>query len=939
MSREVRNSLEDYLRTTFGLVDEEAERSLFEFLKGDRGMFRGPYVEVSRPYQRAGAEEATGDLSVTPDFTPYRHQAEAWRRLSSVDRQPRDTLVSTGTGSGKTEAFIYPILDHCWRHRDEEGVKALILYPMNALAGDQARRIAGILWDDERLRGEVSAGLYIGDDGGHATSGEEHLCDQRGALREEPPDVLLTNYRMLDFLLMRPRDRKVWRHNGPETLQYLVLDELHTYDGAQATDVACLLRRLAARLEAPEDHICGIGTSATMGAGSAAARAELRRFAGDVFGGEFEDGAIVTSTRVDALEVEWGGSRLSAPPPWQRDDWDPEVLDPDRYADVGAYIERQASLWFGLEGADPVRIGRLLAASESVRKLTAAACDGPTSIEEICRVFREGDANGHRGGTARATGTDLAFGALAEETQRLAIRSLLALISFAERPDGNPLMQVRVESWTRELRRLVGRVPGEGETPEFDWEDRAGDREGLWLPGVYCRDCGEFGFAVTVAEESGSGMDLETDPRAIGRAWLNQSRDAAMLRPGSDDDRLDLDYVCPACPKIAHGPECEICGTETLPARMWTADDASDSSSKRFTGRCPSCDADDALTILASRAATLTSVAVSQIFQSSFNEDRKLLAFTDSVQDASHRAGFLGGRTFRFTMRRAIQGALEASDREGVSLEELGDAIWSYWEGEAESAAQLAGTLMPPDLEWIESWQSFVDALPDEDDEEIPAPPDRLVEDLRERLSWETTMEYGLRSRVGRTLELTGCSTAAPDREAMREAADALTLELTEEEPVPGAANLEIGEVEVFLAGLLERLRTRGGIHHPMLRGFVGAGGERFMLSRKKQPLMSPFGPHSVLPRFLDEHHDPPTFDAVFSGPDKATWYRDWAERSMRLDPGLRGINDVYRAAIRHLADAGLLRSTSVERSGKSRDVWGLAPEALRVYADVETMT
>lgn len=951
VSREVRNSLEDYLRTTFGLADERVEETLFEFLTGDEGMFSGPYVEVSRPFERAAVDAAVGGLTVTPEFTPYRHQAEAWRRLSSVDGAPRNTLVSTGTGSGKTEAFIYPILDHCWRHRNDDGVKSLILYPMNALAGDQARRIAEILWNDERLNGTVTAGLYIGDDGKHSTCGEEHLCDRRDAIREEPPDVLLTNYRMLDFLLMRPRDRKVWRHNVPETLQYLALDELHTYDGAQATDVACLIRRLAARLDAPEDHICGIGTSATMGASSREARAELRRFAEDVFGGEFEEGAIVTSTRVDSLEVEGDGSGLSAPPPWQRDDWEPEALDPDRFESLEAYVDRQASLWFGTDGADPVRLGQMLAQSESVRKLTAAASDGPTSIEQICRVFREGrDALGTREGkdALPTVQGDSAFADLPDDTQRLAVRSLLALVSFAERPDGTPLMQVRVESWTRELRRLVGRVPAEDETPEFDWEDRAGDREGLWLPGVYCRDCGEFGYAVAQADDSGNTTELATDPRGIGRAWLNQSRHAAMLRPGPDRDGRFPEYVCPACPRMTSFPECEICDTETLPAQLWTATDASDSSSKRFTGRCPSCDTDDALTILASRAATLTSVAVSQIFQSSFNEDRKLLAFTDSVQDASHRAGFLGGRTFRFTMRRAIQGALEALEPEGkealrtdggVPLDELGDAIWEYWEGEVGSAAELAGVLMPPDLEWIESWQSFVDSLPDEPDQKVPAPPERLVDDLRDRLSWETTMEYGLRSRVGRTLELTGCSTAAPDRDALREAADALTVELTEEEPVPGAANLDMNEVEVFLAGLIERQRTRGGIHHPMLGGFIRAGGERFMLSRKKQPLMSPFGRHSVLPRFLDEHRDPPTFDAFLSGADKATWYRDWAERSMRLDPGLRGINDVYRDAVRHLEEVGLLRASSVDRSGKSRNVWGLAPEQLRVFTDVESVT
>ena len=162
----------------------------------------------------------------------------------------RSTVVATGTGSGKTECFLYPILDYCRQRAGRKGIKAILIYPMNALATDQARRIAEIVHATPALRGRVTAGLYVGqaEQSSHIGMGPEHVVTDRAMLREHPPDILLTNYKMLDFLLIRPQDHRLWRHNEPATLRYLVVDELHTFDGAQGTDLACLIRRLRARL-------------------------------------------------------------------------------------------------------------------------------------------------------------------------------------------------------------------------------------------------------------------------------------------------------------------------------------------------------------------------------------------------------------------------------------------------------------------------------------------------------------------------------------------------------------------------------------------------------------------------------------------------------------------------------------------------------------------
>ena len=185
VARELREALVEYLATTFALSDDETRAALAAFLTDpDDGIFRGPYLRIRTPFREAG-DGWKCPLDWLPDgFRPYLHQARAFERLSSRGGEPLPTLVTTGTGSGKTEAFLYPILDHCIREheRGQHGIKALLLYPMNALASDQARRLAGLLDNDSRLAG-ITAGIYIGEQGGHAMPGPDHLVGDREVLR------------------------------------------------------------------------------------------------------------------------------------------------------------------------------------------------------------------------------------------------------------------------------------------------------------------------------------------------------------------------------------------------------------------------------------------------------------------------------------------------------------------------------------------------------------------------------------------------------------------------------------------------------------------------------------------------------------------------------------------------------------------------------------
>lgn len=323
-SQHLYKGISEYLTTSFSLAEPHTAARLRGFLQDpDHGVFYGPYVRTRLPYAPATNWQDT--LGWLPrGFVPYDHQARAFARLASQDatgraHTPQPTLIVTGTGSGKTESFLYPILDHARRAAalGKQGVKALILYPMNALAADQANRLAGLIagTDDPRLGG-VRAGIYTGDSAtGSATTVSAHsLITDQDTLRKNPPDILLTNYKMLDQLLLRPADRGIWKASA-HSLQYLVLDEFHTYDGAQGTDVALLLRRLGLMLAdirgqkitsgaAPLGAITPVATSATLG--NDADPSAMLTFAATVFGRTFGPEAIITERLLDV--PQWQGA-------------------------------------------------------------------------------------------------------------------------------------------------------------------------------------------------------------------------------------------------------------------------------------------------------------------------------------------------------------------------------------------------------------------------------------------------------------------------------------------------------------------------------------------------------------------------------------------------------------------------------------------------------
>jgi ATP-dependent helicase YprA (DUF1998 family) len=300
-----------YLKTVFPLRDKLLREQYHAALDKSEAITRGPLLEAQPPFVLGNSLADLIDEGVlSPEFRRldsdslplarplYRHQERALRR---VVQDQRNIVVATGTGSGKTESFLLPVLDHLVRELhagtlDRPGVRALLLYPMNALANDQRKRLRQVL----AAFPEITFGRYTGETPDARNKalelfraqhpGEPILPNEllsREEMRDRPPHLLLTNYAMLEYLLLRPRDSEFFDGETATSWRFLVLDEAHIYDGATGIEMAMLLRRLKNRIGvcSPEPMRC-IATSATIGRGRADYRA-VANFASALFGEPF----------------------------------------------------------------------------------------------------------------------------------------------------------------------------------------------------------------------------------------------------------------------------------------------------------------------------------------------------------------------------------------------------------------------------------------------------------------------------------------------------------------------------------------------------------------------------------------------------------------------------------------------------------------------------
>lgn len=249
--------------------------------------------------------ESAKEYRFPADTKPYRHQLEAWSALLGPGYQ--SVVVTSGTGSGKTECFMVPVLSSIAQSKagGNGGVQAIFLYPLNALIQSQRERLRA--WTGPFGR-DIRFCLYNGNTPEEAKADKyrdaPNEVHDRSTLRDSPPEILVTNPTMLEYMLVRAQDAPILEKSQGK-LRWIVLDEAHNYIGSQAAELALLLRRVLHAFGTSADKVHFVATSATIGAGDEAARQHLREFLSSLAG--------VSSDRVMVVYGERAIPVLEAP--------------------------------------------------------------------------------------------------------------------------------------------------------------------------------------------------------------------------------------------------------------------------------------------------------------------------------------------------------------------------------------------------------------------------------------------------------------------------------------------------------------------------------------------------------------------------------------------------------------------------------------------------
>ena len=578
------------------------------------------------------------------------------RRAIEIAKSNHNYVLTTGTGSGKSLAYIAPIVDHVLRQGSGQGIQAILVYPMNALVNSQEEELGKFLCDSF-AKGEqpVTFERYTGQ-----VSDEE-----RERIINHPPDILLTNYVMLELIMTRPLERRlIERARG---LRFVVLDELHTYRGRQGADVALLMRRVRERLEVAGQTIQFIGTSATMASGGSfeEQQQQVAQVSSDIFGARVSPEHVIGETlrraSPGALDAESLSAAVAA---------GDALLIP---TDCEAFVTHPLSIWientFGLRAAD-ARLQRqtprsVKSAAEALSELTSvdvAVCQDVVQRWLLAGYEFDDPTTGLKPFAFRLhqfiSPGDTAYATLETEAERHitlsrqryfgADRKLLFPLSFC-RECGQEYYTVR----------RVDDEEGEAAFEPRDFRERQAEIEGeggyLYLseaePWPY--DLGEAQTRLPEdwLEEGRGGQRV----RSNRRKYLPQHQQLDTKGRPAEDGQSAVFLPMPFM-------FCLRCGVSYTPRQR---SDFVKLGTLNSEGR--------------SSATTILSLAAVRALKDSALEPvaRKLLSFTDNRQDASLQAGHFNDFIEVSLLRGAIYRAVSRAGDAGLRAEEIPQAVFS----------------------------------------------------------------------------------------------------------------------------------------------------------------------------------------------------------------------------------------------------------------------
>ncbi|MFO3795943.1 MAG: helicase-related protein, partial [Anaerolineales bacterium] len=584
----------------------------------------------------------------------------------------------------KTEAFLYPILLHLYQEFKAgqlgPGVRALILYPMNALANDQRERLREIctLLQKARSPFRFTFGQYIGetpeDENDSQRHARDHLTERdrqgysvvengrvvhgelvlRSEMRRTPPHILLTNYSMLEYLLLRPDDSPLFDNGRARWWTFLVLDEAHQYRGSHGIEMAMLLRRLKQRLREggrSEPFRC-IATSATLGGGESD-KAAVAQFASSLFGEEFREENVILGETVPVPAP--GPERLAF------EDYQllKEILQEQSTQNRNQLdgVARKAGVLLPGDEELAKTVGRLLQQDSRATTLRRLIAGKPAEIREIA---------------------DQVFDDLPEGERVPALADLVELLVKAKDPStGASLLSARYHLF---LRSLEGAFVSLWPEKKVFLDRKSIGEQGAAFEVALCRECGQHYFVAQKDFRGGKIQEAIRDPNDVNFG-------ATFLRPIESDEEASQDdedggsqrkawfYLCVQCGEAQRSKP--TCGHSNF-IRVVKEDAPDDEDRADQLAKCGACGytaaGRDPVREVVHGTDGPHAVIATTLYQSLPETRKKVLAFADGRQEAAFFAWYLEDSYKDILSRNLL---LKAAQRlnphtpEGLSLREL----------------------------------------------------------------------------------------------------------------------------------------------------------------------------------------------------------------------------------------------------------------------------
>lgn len=641
-------------------------------------LWKEPFIQLNRRFEKGDTlqelisagllhpevlkvfTKKAGDRNAEP-VSPYKHQSDAIR---SVLENNANTVVTTGTSSGKSFTFYIPIVSECLKMKDAglSGIKAIIVYPMNALANSQYEDMANRL-QNSGLR----IALYSGDtkkspDEARAsfleTTGRKEPWDcevlSRQEIQSNPPDILLTNYVMLELLLTRFEDRTLLPPEHRERLKFLVLDEVHTYSGKKGADVACLIRRLKQHTGTIGSLRC-IGTSATVqSAEGEDARELIARFAGDLFGESFTKEHIIGETYVPIKEV----SPATLPP---------NILVTEKMLkDFDGSVEKAAVLVSALIGrpltnaeTTPEGFGILLGNQATTYFIEKQLSEDTKTKKELAEIYQK---------KYRPT-SDLR--SCIREIEAAILSGSVATINVLEiqQPRFVPKLHTFFSQGRTITSCLTDGGPHLNDRGEITCPECAKNQKKVYtFPFLFCRACGQEFYSVSISED-GTVMprDIDTVDTEGQNVYLypgihNEAEvhfpeewvtEKGVLKTKVADLEPKIVTYCPDCNKVDSNCSCKgKIRVSSIPSPF------------QF---CPSCgvhydkrprEFNKLFAFGTVGRSTGTDIIVSGTLTKLPAGEKKIIAFSDNRQDTALQAAHMNNLQKRIHFRRGVYRAL-----------------------------------------------------------------------------------------------------------------------------------------------------------------------------------------------------------------------------------------------------------------------------------------